>query len=827
MRHPSARMTLVYRNEMGCFSCRPTVPDTPFAQQLRFWWVLGLPFSQLLRIWWVGVPPLVGLGPVAWGVVRSLLRLFAVVLVAAIGTAAIGAAATPEISNIATAFDSEAGQLPPLIELSQSSVVFDAFGSPIDELRVENRESLKFADMPQTVIDAVLATEDASFYEHKGVSARGVARAALNNLDETANPQGGSTITQQLIKNALVGSARDANRKLLEASYAIRLEREWTKNEILERYLNTVYFGNNAYGLQSAALTYFGKPAAELDLYQAGFLAGLIRNPVGFDPISRSELAKRRFDEVIDRLVDVERITQDEGALHKKTFVIPPRLLQSVTPPKATNFFTAEVRQQLLNRTAILGADYQERYQKLFRGGLRIYTTYDPNIQAQAERARDEQLPSTGGRFQAAIVTLDTNSGAVRAMVGGDDFKTSEVNLALTPRQTGSSVKGFITAAAINSGIQNNDFIDGTLPCTWTFPDKSQPDYKVDDGVSKPTGTIEQMTWDSINCAYVRMYLAVGGPRVIETMKQLGVRSEFQDIFSFAVGGNEISPLRMAVGYASIANQGLKHEPYYIDRIEDRSGRVLFQRQDDGVQVLDPGVANRTVDILKGVIRQGTATRARLANGRPAAGKTGTYDKNKHSWFIGFTPQYTTAVYMGNPRDPNDQMNGVPQYKQFYSVQGGTYPSLIWKQLMDSIHETFPVEDWPKPPNNPRQPARVYAPGQDCFATYVRGAPVEGDEEPPPVVLQRTTAKTTPLASDATDLVGPSATVPNYLATYSCAKGIPAAPRPVTPVSAVTTAKPGSSSTPATTSGSGSTTTTKPTAVKPTTTVKAGTTTKP
>ena len=733
---------------------------------------------------------------------RSLLRLLAVVLAASLGLAALGVLAAPGVSDVATAYHGEADPLPPFAQLAQRSLVFDAHGTQIDEMRIENREPFKLAQVPQNVIDAVVATEDAGFYEHKGVNAKGIFRAALAGINASSAVQGGSTITQQLVKNALVGSRRDANRKILEAAYAVRLEREWTKDEILERYLNTIFFGNNAYGLQAAAETYFGKNVDQLDRFQGAFLAGLIRNPVGYDPIQRSDRSRARFKEVLDRLVAVDKMTQAEADVQKKAWPLPDRLQRSSAPQRAGTYYTAETRNLLLNKTDILGKDYQERYERLFRGGLKVYTTYDDTIQKMAERARNDQMPDTGGRFDAAMVSLETKTGAVRAMVGGQDFRASQVNLALTPRQTGSSVKGFILAAAINSGIQNNDVIDGTLPCTWVFPDKSQPDYLVNDGVSVPYGTLERMTWESINCAFIRTYLSVGGTRVISTMHQLGVKGKLEDLFSFAVGGNEISPMDMAAGYSTIANQGVRHDPYMIERVEDRDGKIIYQHQDPGKAVITPEVANRTIDILKGVLRQGTATLARLDGDRPAAGKTGTYDKDKHAWFVGFTPQYTTAVYMGNPRDPNDEMRNVAEFKRFQAVHGGTYPSLIWKQFMDGVHENLPIEDWNKPPDNPRPAARIYAPFQDCFAVYTSG-PKDPDPEapPPPGFLVKTNPKLTPVASDPNDITGPSATVAGFTSTFSCGKGLPPPPKPkatTTTLAGGATTAPGGSNAPTT-----------------------------
>jgi penicillin-binding protein 1A len=718
------------------------------------------------------------------------------------GLAALGVAAAPEVARVATAYRGTAGPLPPFATLAQPSLIFDAAGTQIDEGRIENRQPIKLTEVPKDVIDAVVAVEDAGFFIHKGVNAKGVIRAGLANTNAGGTTQGGSTITQQLIKNALTGSRRDARRKVLEAAYAWRLEQQWTKEEILERYLNTIYFGNNAYGMQAAADTYFGKPVSELDLYEGAFLAGMIQNPSGYDPIQRNDRSRSRFKTVLQRLVAVKKIDQAMAEKQGNGWALPDRLKKDSKPPAPTSYFTAKVRRQLLTETNILGTSDSERYQAFFRGGMKIYTTLNPALQFNAEKARDDQMPDTNGRIEAAIVSLDTKTGAVVAMVGGRDYQASQVNLALTPRQTGSSVKGFILAAAVNAGIQNVDIVDGTLPCTWVFLDKSQPNYLVDDGVSA-SGTLEQMTWSSINCAYIRLYLSVGGLRVIETMHDLGVKGELEDYFSFAVGGNEISPMDMAAGYSTLANQGVRHDPYYVEKIVDRNGQVLYQHEDAGVQAIDRGVALRSVDIMKGVLRQGTAAGvlSNWDNGRPAAGKTGTYDKDKHAWFVGFTPQFTTAVYMGNPRDPNDPMIGIPQFKKYNAVHGGTYPAEIWKQYMLAAHFLQPVENWPAPPPNKRAATRVYAPFQDCFGVTAAAPapdpdadPADPADPPPQARVVAARPKLNAVTGDPGDLTGPAATVPPGFITYPCWKGLPAPPPPpATTKPKPTTSGPGSS----------------------------------
>ncbi len=765
---------------------------------------------------------------------RPFIRLALAIVLAGMGLAALVAAMTPSAAQIAMAFHGEAGPLPKFTDLCQRSFIYDASGNEIDQLFIENREPFRLEQVPPDVVDAVLAVEDAGFYSHKGVNAKGLLRAVLANVNNGGATQGGSTITQQLVKNAFVGAKRDADRKIKEAVLAVRLEREYSKEFILERYLNTIYFGNNAYGLEAAAETYFDKTVEQLDLYEGAFLAGLIRKPSGYDPITRADQARGRFKEVLQRLVAVKKITPDEATDKAVTWKLPDTLKRPTSAPRPKDYFTDEVRQQLLTKTSLLGDTYDERKQKLFCGGLKVYTTLNPQLQAAAQTARDAQLPPTpNNRIDAAVASLDTKTSAVVALVGGRDYQTSQVDLALTPRQTGSAVKGFILAAAVNAGIQANDIIDGSAPCTWYDDSIPGGKYLVNDVVSASTSsTMADITARSIDCAYIRLYLSVGGPRIIETMHRMGIKGKLDDIFSFAVGGNEISPLDMAAGYATIANNGVQHDPYYIERIE-QGGQVVYQHDDAGRAVFSPEVAATTIDMLKGVIRYGTGTRAQLADNRPQAGKTGTYTDDKHAWFAGFTPQYTTAVYVGNPRY-EDPMVNIPEFvnapapfQRISRVQGGSYPALIWKAYSDVAYYGLPGDDWAPPPAPPRAPMRVFAPGQDCFGVYIYPAAPKAAEPTDPTdttpttaapaaapVLSRTNVTVPPFAVDPNDLTGPAAVIDRKYASFSCKNGPPPPPRPVaTTPKATTTTAPGS---PTTTAANGTATTVK----SPTTTKK-------
>ncbi|MDQ1423783.1 MAG: penicillin-binding protein, partial [Acidimicrobiaceae bacterium] len=303
------------------------------------------------------------------------------------------------------------------------------------------------------------------------------------------------------------------------------------------------------------------------------------------------------------------------------------------------------------------------------------------------------------------------------------------------------------------------------------------------------SGPLEQMTWKSIICAFTRLYLSLGPDRVIKMAHDMGVKGNLEPFVSFAAGGNAISPADMAGAFETIANGGVHHDPYYIEKIERVDGSILYQHQDPGTEVVTPEVANRVIDILRGVLISGTGRRGQLADKRPAAGKTGTQELNTNAWFVGGTPQYTTAVWMGNPNENQDQMVNVPQFKAFSHVQGGTYPVLIWKAYMDAAHDGLPVEDWAKPPPNPRKAATIYLPGTDClYRSVAVNAPTTAPVDPnaPPAVAAPAFAvqvvrssTTTTVAGAAIDMKAPAPSIAGAYSVYACSSGGPPRPRPV------------------------------------------------
>lgn len=667
-------------------------------------------------------------------------RLALVIAAGALLLTSVVVAVAPRMWAIANAHEEDPVTLPEFEELAQRTYVYDRDGREIAVYELENSQPIDYEDVPEHVIRAFLAVEDTEFFSHDGIDVRSLFRATLSNFASDAPQQGASTITMQVVKNDfLAGLERDGRYKLLQMHYARMLEKEIDKEAIMERYLNTVFFGNNSYGVQAAAETYYGKTAAELTFVEAAFLAGLVRSPSGFDPINEPERSRARWLQVIDRLVAERAVTEtgemiDEevGQRIEEEFDIPSRVKRLPTRSNERTYFTEALRDYLLNRSEILGDTYEDRYNQLFRGGLRIYTTLDTDMQAAAEIARAQQLPDTNGRFDAALVSLDVETAAIRVMVGGAGFQpnTREVNMALSPRQTGSSIKYFILAAAVQAGAQSGDIIDGIKGCRLPNEgDPNEPIFEIRGGVAGFIGDLRSVTASSINCAFARLSQIVGLNRVVDTTYRMATspylyrgqpeseREPVQPFASFATGANEMSPLDMAAGIQTLSNGGLHKEPYYVDFIDNADGERVYTHFDGGTQVLDRDAALKTIDIMKSVVRGGTGRRARLENERESFGKTGTQQDNTNAWFVGGTTQLATAVWVGDP-DAYTPMVNIPEFladSGWRTVQGGRYPALIWKAFMDPAHLGLPNEDWddPLPPERPN--ARLVLPGAECI----------------------------------------------------------------------------------------------------------------
>jgi len=604
----------------------------------------------------------------------------------------------------------ETGSDVPRIELAPlatRSALYAADGSLLQYLHgEENRLPVPIDKVPPHVVKAVLDAEDERFYEHGPIDLRAMTRAMVSNIEAGEIAEGGSTITQQLVKTALLNPKKDVNRKLQEASLAIRLEKQMTKTEILERYLNTVYFGNGAYGLQAAAERYYATDVDKLSLGQAVLLAGLIRNPVGADPFGNPEAARGRRDVIIDRMQRLGDVSPEQAVELKSESLPTPQAEESVD---GSNYFTRHVVDQLLKDPKYLGGTDAERNRLLFRGGINIYTTLIPAAQAQAERSIAETLPPDRGPFNAALASVEPSSGAVRAAVSGLEFAQHKVDLVTGDgRQVGSSFKMFTLMAAMEAGDIPADTILGTSPCNIPNPGGEDDPWQTQNNEGESAGvlTLTDATVQSVNCAYARLIKLVGPDKVVDVAKRMGIGTSadhssprpLRPDLSLTLGTADVTPLDMASAYATLATDGEHHEPYFIDRVEDRDGNVIYRSSNKGERAVSVQNARTVLSVLTQVVQRGTGVAAAVPKWN-VAGKTGSTDNNTDAWFVGVTPKLATAVWMGAPSGK------VPMYNVgiFPKVFGGTYPAMIFNDYMKQFLAGQTPVDWAPPDRVPNQ----------------------------------------------------------------------------------------------------------------------------
>lgn len=680
---------------------------------------------------------------------------FVVSLLSAVllGGAALGGSAAllvPAAREVAFGTTSYGAPLVDLDPLSQRSLVFDTNGHQIAALyEGEDRAPIALDDVSQSLIDAVLAIEDRTFYDHSGVDAKAVLRALFKDLETGGADQGGSTITQQLVKNNMFGDdARTLQVKVKEAFLAMRLESSLSKDEILERYLNTIYLGRGAYGVQAAAERYFDKVPAELTVAEAALVAGMIANPSLYDPIKHPERARNRRSEVLTAMVDTGRLTARERDAARRVELPEEAFHKAKIAPD--NHFLDEVKKTLL-RDERIGATYEERLRRVYRGGLRIHTTLDPRLQLLADMAVITQLPE--GPNTAGMVVIDNSNGGVRAIVGGPNFGTMQFNVATQGvRQTGSTFKVITTAAALEAGYSPNDVVDGTGPCQFDIPGSREP-WRVGGHGGGHMPMTEALA-QSINCAYARIALSLGIEKVVDMATRLGIdTSSFGMYPSTTLGSQGTSVLDMAEAFSVFADDGLHRRPIFVTRVEGPDGTVVFEDRGHGEQVLDPEIARTLTYMLQAVVTRGTGTRAAI--GRTVAGKTGTTNDSADAWFVGYTPQYTTAVWMGNPA-------GQIAMGRVY---GGMYPARIFSTFMKEAHDGLPVVDF-TPPNR---------------GLWSSGQFVSEDGR----IFRMPTTTTLPV--ETTTTVAPSTTVPTTTTTAPSTTTTTAPPTTTTPTTTTTT----------------------------------------
>jgi penicillin-binding protein 1A len=562
----------------------------------------------------------------------------------------------------------------------QSTVILDRDGGLLARLFAEqNRSDQPLQKMPATLRQAVVATEDQRFYEHAGVDPTGIARALWTDIILGKKSQGGSTITQQYVKNAFGTPDKTMKRKVEEALLANKIEKSYTKDQILELYLNTIYFGHGAYGVEAASQVYFGKSVEKLDLAESAMLAGIIKSPGRYSPYLDPTAAKNRRDTVLGQMNDQSYITAEQDAA---ATALPVKTVGLKSTAAAAPYFVEWVKEQLVKQ---YGQD------RLYRGGLVVRTTLDRKAQTAAEKAIAGTLNRKGDP-SAALVAVKPGTGEVMAMVGGRDFKTQQFNVAVqgSGRQPGSAFKPFVLATALANGVSPEQTFESgpiKLPVgdkTWSVTGAS--------GGRKGPMRLREATEKSVNSVYAKLITEVGPEKVVSTAVDMGLHAGMAPVPAIALGGTEtgVTPLEMATAFATLAANGKHAAPYGIAEVSDGSGQVLFAAKPKTDEALDPAVAYLTTDILKGVITKGTGTAAAI--GRPAAGKTGTTQENRDAWFVGYTPQLATAVWMGFPAAQTAMSNvhGRP-------VTGGSFPAEIWSKFMRAALAGQAKKDFARP----------------------------------------------------------------------------------------------------------------------------------
>jgi 1A family penicillin-binding protein len=619
---------------------------------------------------------------------------------------------------------------PTLPPTAQSSVILAGDGTPLVTLHAEeNRSNVALDTIPVHVRDAVIAIEDERFWLHHGVDFRAIARAVQVNASAGSVSQGGSTITQQLVKTLLLNSNQTLDRKVAEAALAWQMEEHYTKERILEIYLNTIYFGSGAYGVEAAATHYFGRPVGQLTVAEGALLAGLIQAPSDYDPYLRPDEAIARRSLVLGNMREQELIDQ---ATYDAAILEPLALAPEIPVQQeryAAAHFVEEVKQWIL-RDERFGATRDERRDLLFTGGLTIRTTVDLGLQAAAEAAVAGILPDPFADPEAAVVTIDPATGHVLAMVGGRDYfgaaTDARYNLAMgRGRHTGSSFKPLVLAAALQDGMPVTEQFSAPGTMQLSFGDPPQVwnvgNYS-DSGIGGMVDLTEA-TVRSYNTVYAQLILRVGTERAVEVAHAMGITGDLAEFPSAVLGANDVQPLEMASAYATLANRGVHVDPVFVTSITRADGTILYEAEHRQQRVLDPAVADQVTAILEQAVQRGTGEAARLD--RPVAGKTGTAQSWRNAWFCGYVPQLATAVWVGYAGA--EQLAMVPPRTPI-RVTGGSYPARIWHDYMDVATDRFPAVAFvaPLPPSTTTLPPPLVPVG---------ATPTTGPAQPLPSVV--------------------------------------------------------------------------------------------
>ncbi|MFN8232367.1 MAG: transglycosylase domain-containing protein [Actinomycetota bacterium] len=623
--------------------------------------------------------------------------LVAIVILPPIAGAAFG---LDRMDAKLTALGAEFTRVP---RFPERSTIYAADGETVlATLYLDNREIVALDRVSKNARKAVLAIEDADFYSHGALDWAAVIRALLTNVAAGDVEQGGSTITTQLVKNAITEDVSTTfQRKFQELALALRVEQAYTKDEILALYLNDVYLGNGVYGIGTAAEFYFGVPAKKLGLTQSATLAAMLKAPEYYDPIEHPVKTRKRRNLVLDRMAEVGMVDQDkiDRAKAQPLVVIPdgPQRLQR--PP----FFVTYIRDQIIanedGEFDAFGRSEKQRRRRLYEGGLDIYTTLQPDWQTAAESVANqpyrvaaanpdyEQTPDT------AIVSVENDTGAIRTMLSGRNFRQDQLNLADSPRQPGSSFKPFTLVAAFREGIPAGSVFSTKSPLflpQWTGNDcscVSNAEGAGDGGYRN----LWEATAGSINVVFAQLILEVGPDAVVDAAHDMGITTELPAVPSLTLGTVDVTPIEMASAYQTLANDGKHCVPFTVDHVMV-DDELLYQHEPRCKQVVEPEIAHLVTAMIQGGVQHGTGTAAALSPW-PVAGKTGTTQDYSNVWFVGFTRQVSTAVWVGFPGTPDSLENYFGQ-----SVFGGTIAAPIWHDYMARVMAGMPAEGFPTPP---------------------------------------------------------------------------------------------------------------------------------
>ena len=605
--------------------------------------------------------------------------------------------------------------------------IFDVNGKTIAELSIQKRTLLTLNKIPVDLQNAIIAVEDDQFFKHWGISPKGIIRSALIDFIHARVVQGASTITQQLAKQIFLNPKRTIARKIREILLAVQIERNFSKEEILQLYLNQVYFGEGAYGVKSAAKIYFGKDVSELTLPDCALLAGLVRSPRGNSPFRHPDRARRRRAVVLQRMFEQGMITQKEK---EDANASPIPLARPVGPGTLAPYFVDHIRQRL---------EREYGTSLVWRGGLKVYTTLDLGMQESAETIMEKNLAAfdanalkvfqakanstpqtevatstqTLSPVQGAFVLLDVKSGAVRTMIGGRS--NSIFNRATQARrQPGSTFKPFVWAAALNSGMTASSLVDDSPSAYYydgrdwrllegatdqysinlaTQPFATSPDFKIwvpNDFDSKFFGiiTLRYALEESRNVVSIKLIMKIGPPLIVALAHKAGIYSHLDAVPSLGLGSSVVSPLEMANAFGTFANGGIHVTPYTIERVEDHNGRILKEHVPIERTAISPRLAYLLTYLMEGVVQHGTGRYARRLN-RPLAGKTGTTNDNKDLWFVGFTPDLVAAGWMGY-----DDFTSLGRPSD---ISGGATVVPWWTEIMAQILKGKPKNDFTAP----------------------------------------------------------------------------------------------------------------------------------